>query len=69
MRSEFGWRKPKENCHLKNLGADDRIMYKRICKAEIGSLRNGLICLRTGRRFALYFLDLLGSSQCGEFID
>lgn len=55
MRSGFGWRNPKENYDLENLGADGRIMYKRICKTEDGRLRNGLICLRTGKSFGWYF--------------
>jgi len=58
MQSGFGWRNPKENYHLENLCADERIMYKRVCKTVDGKLRNGLICPRAGRTFAWYFLYL-----------
>jgi hypothetical protein len=41
-----------EGKYLGNIGADGRIILKRISKKEDGNLRDGLICLGMGRNLA-----------------
>jgi hypothetical protein len=55
VHSGFGWRNPKENYYLENLGADRRVMYKRVRKTVDGKLRNGLICPRIRKILAVIF--------------